>query len=563
MPPGRSRPDVTSRNLGSICIYRQHAPRPCHLSVTTLADRDTHLRDLSAPRANWHGDRESGVSAIDSTEAKRRGREAERKVYERLRAALPAEYRIYPKVAWLGRTAAQRAAGRRGGPGHRPSRARLPRDRGQVRADLARRARQMAAERPRTAREPVRAGEDQQAAGCSRSSGSCQMPRRAGTHRRTGGRIPRRRSGEREDRRTAPGAGHRPDLVFDRACSPKAIPIGRARRWTSRSSSGPGNRTREARPGMQGVDLLEELLSTPIELQSLLRLEVEEGEREVVRLTEAPARPRQLAARPPGGDHRCRRNRQDDARAREGAAARPRGLPNAARLLQPAAGADALAETRTTARPSGSTSRRSTSCARTSGARQGCCRPGRTRLPGVVVDETLPGRPGRRDQKLAGYHAIVVDEGQDFEDGLARVARAAARPSEGRRPVRLPRSRAGDLPRRRRRDARLPRTPRRTAGTRGRSTKRRTLRQGPARADALRTDGRAAEIIEAEAGRDAGGAPKRPPSAACRRAGPAMGDRRPDRGSLEKSDVWRERRFGNEVSGTAGSTTPGEHGARC
>ena len=48
------------------------------------------------------------MPAIDSTEAERRGREAERKVYERLRAALPAEYRIYPNVAWLGRTAAHR-----------------------------------------------------------------------------------------------------------------------------------------------------------------------------------------------------------------------------------------------------------------------------------------------------------------------------------------------------------------------------------------------------------------------------------------------------------------------
>src|SRR3954468_6313331 len=45
---------------------------------------------------------------INSTDSDRRGREAERKVFERLRAALPPEYRIYQHVGWLGRTAAHR-----------------------------------------------------------------------------------------------------------------------------------------------------------------------------------------------------------------------------------------------------------------------------------------------------------------------------------------------------------------------------------------------------------------------------------------------------------------------
>jgi hypothetical protein len=36
------------------------------------------------------------------------GRNTERKVFDRLRAALPPEYRLYPNVAWLGRTAAHR-----------------------------------------------------------------------------------------------------------------------------------------------------------------------------------------------------------------------------------------------------------------------------------------------------------------------------------------------------------------------------------------------------------------------------------------------------------------------
>jgi hypothetical protein len=38
-------------------------------------------------------------------------------------------------------------------------------------------------------------------------------------------------------------------------------------------------------PGRQGVDLLDSILSTPVELASLLRSEIDEGEREVVKLT--------------------------------------------------------------------------------------------------------------------------------------------------------------------------------------------------------------------------------------------------------------------------------------
>jgi hypothetical protein len=36
------------------------------------------------------------------------GEKAERRVFERLRAALPPEYRLYPNVSWIGRTAAHR-----------------------------------------------------------------------------------------------------------------------------------------------------------------------------------------------------------------------------------------------------------------------------------------------------------------------------------------------------------------------------------------------------------------------------------------------------------------------
>ena len=53
-------------------------------------------------------------------------------------------------------------------------------------------------------------------------------------------------------------------------------------------------------PGQQGIDLLDAILSTPIELHSLLRSEIDEGEREVVRLTDGQTHgPAAAEARPP------------------------------------------------------------------------------------------------------------------------------------------------------------------------------------------------------------------------------------------------------------------------
>ena len=76
-----------------------------------------------------------------------------------------------------------------------------------------------------------------------------------------------------------------PELVFDRAKLPEKDPgctrqaVDRAfELWTGESSD-------RRPPGERGVHLLEDILTTPVELRSLLRSEIEEGEREVVKLT--------------------------------------------------------------------------------------------------------------------------------------------------------------------------------------------------------------------------------------------------------------------------------------
>ncbi len=257
-------------------------------------------------------------------------------------------------------------------------------------------------------------------------------------------------------------------------------------------------------PGRPAIDLLVATMTEPIELRSMLRNEIAGGEREVVQLTRGQYRAAQHASEPAAGRHRRRRrDRQDDARGREGAAAREGRVPDAARVLQLAAVGDAGRRGRggRARRPACSRSRRSTSSARTWVARRACCRrdPSRSRRSGGIG--RCRGALDEAAEKLGPrYHAIVVDEGQDFDAEWLAVARGAAGRRPRRRPVRLPRPRAGDLPRRRRsRNSACRRTrSRRTAGTRSRSTRSsRRLSQGGLVGEALRTDGRAPEFIEA------------------------------------------------------------------
>ena len=95
-------------------------------------------------------------------------------------------------------------------------------------------------------------------------------------------------------------------------------------------------------PGRAAIDLLVATMTEPFEITPMLRNEIAGGEREVVRLTEDQFDLlNTLRSMRRAVDRRRRRDRQDDARRREGAPARARGLPDAARLLQLAAGGDA------------------------------------------------------------------------------------------------------------------------------------------------------------------------------------------------------------------------------
>jgi len=47
----------------------------------------------------------SRARGADEVDGERAGDRAEREAFERLRAALPPDYRLFPNVRWLGRTA--------------------------------------------------------------------------------------------------------------------------------------------------------------------------------------------------------------------------------------------------------------------------------------------------------------------------------------------------------------------------------------------------------------------------------------------------------------------------
>jgi hypothetical protein len=225
---------------------------------------------------------------IDSSEAERRGQKAERLVFDRLRAALPPEYRLYPNVAWLGRTAAHR--GLRDGE-----------------ADLV----VAHPERGFLVIE-VKSGRISRDANGHWWQNGRELPVSPFDQARTSMHLLLQKLRELPDAppRWDPISGHAvafPDidlesagadarllgpnvikeLVFDRVALAAGEPertrlaIDRAlEQWAGQA----GGRTA---PGLHGIELLDSILRTPVELTSLLRSEIDEGEREVVRLTTA------------------------------------------------------------------------------------------------------------------------------------------------------------------------------------------------------------------------------------------------------------------------------------
>lgn len=223
---------------------------------------------------------------IDSTDAERRGEEAERKVYERLRAALPPEYRMYPNVAWLGRTAAHR--GLRDGEADlviaHPELGFLV-----IEVKSGRLARDGAGKWVQNGR-PMEVSPFEQA--------------RTSMHRL----LDKLRELPAAPPRWNPIAGHavafpdidldsarvdlrllgpdvEPELILDRAALAAGTPE-RTRVAIERALDlWAGEAGARTAPGARGIELLDSILATPIELTSMLRSEIDEGEREVVEMT--------------------------------------------------------------------------------------------------------------------------------------------------------------------------------------------------------------------------------------------------------------------------------------
>ena len=198
----------------------------------------------------------------------------------------------------------------------------------------------------------------------------------------------------------------------------------RARRASSTARSSCGAARPATRPpGQAGIDLLVATMTEPFELR-----------------LDAPQRDRRRRARGRAADRRASttllnmlrgaascldrrrgRDRQDDARRREGPAARARGLRTLLVCFNSPLAAMLAAEVggRRAGDRAASTSRRSTSCARTSGARPACCRrdPRRCRRTGGT------GRcRGALDDAIAQARAALPRDRRRRGPGLRRRA---------------------------------------------------------------------------------------------------------------------------------------------
>lgn len=213
-----------------------------------------------------------------------KGQEAEQLVYERFRAALPPDYRIHQNVAWIGRTADNR--------GLRDGEADIvvahP-DRGFLVFE-------------------VKSGPITRDAHGRWYAGTHHLDPNPFQQASTNMHALVRKLQELPDAppNFDPIAGHavalpdvdlrsagrlleadiEPDLVFDRAKLPPDDPNVTCRAVEHAFGLWAGEGSKRKPPGEKGVRLLEEILTTPVALRSLLRSEIAEGEREVVALTD-------------------------------------------------------------------------------------------------------------------------------------------------------------------------------------------------------------------------------------------------------------------------------------
>ena len=263
---------------------------------------------------------------------------------------------------------------------------------------------------------------------CTRSSASSRASRAGSGGSRAigfGARVPRRPVRDR-------GASGRARRDRDRSERPRP-----ARRTRPARSWGPG-RVRGDAFGAEGMEAVAMALGFRVEIRTPLKLRFDEEDKKIVELTDGSgvgARVRAPSA--PRGRDRSGGQRQDPARHLRREAARRR--PGIGRCSRASTAGSAIISASPSARPRGSTSRRSTSSV--SGWRR---KPGsscRRRRPGPAPRTSS--RPAPRGARRGGARlgpAVRRDRG-GRGTGLPRVvvARAALAPDRSRRraPVRV------------------------------------------------------------------------------------------------------------------------------
>lgn len=375
-----------------------------------------HTGDVAAPNASSPLARD----AVDPETDRSAGRVAERKVEARIRAALPKAvgYRVFANVAWTGRT----------------------KDHGQLsdgEADLV-----IAHPELGFLVVETKAGEIRRDAAGHWWAGHRELKPDPFTQAQRSLHALLRKLDELPDRPAdfRPISGHAvalpdvdldsagtrlrllgpnidPELIFDRPdLPPDDAPVTRAaveRALGHWAADAPGKHE----PGRAGVHLLEEILETPVELRSLLRSEIAEGERVVVQLTARQhATLRQL----------CRNRRLQVV----GAAGTGKTLLAAKKAEQLAAqGFETLLIcfnqplarllTDLTAETAASRGHLTVSTfhqlCEDLGREAGTLPVRPAPIPRAWWDETLPRALDEAVEKLGPrFHAVVIDEGQDF-----------------------------------------------------------------------------------------------------------------------------------------------------
>jgi hypothetical protein len=348
------------------------------------------------------------------------GAAAEHLVFERVRAALPAEYRLYPNVTWIGRTADHR--GLRDGEADlivaHPERGILIVEvkSGEIARDG--RGRWWAGEHELKP-SPFDQARDNLHALLAKLQDLPDAPPRWNPIAGWAIALPDvdLESAGANLRLLGPDVDS--DLIIDHGRLLPDDPAGTRRAVERVFDLIAGQSARLLPPGEAGIALLELLLHTPTELRSILRSEIAEGQAELVRLTEEQHHVlRELA-----------RVRRAEIRGGAGTGKTMLAIEKARQLVREGFNtllvcfnqplermlAEAMADLAPTGRIRVSTFHQ---LCEDLGRQAGTLPERPTPIPQAWWDETLPAALlGAIEVLGPSYHALVIDEGQDFEAG--------------------------------------------------------------------------------------------------------------------------------------------------